>query len=177
MHWPFCNSSNSPGKFSSSRDAVRHCEAPASSGVQALWNSWEHTQLTCAGRCHCCCTTILFVPMPTTVKPGVVCAPLQTSLHWCLLVCPSRATCCHPHTQSAIGTEPCHTLATTQTCWNVEGTAEHGCCTENCTLSPDTVAFQSTIEISSFRLDTEKNQLESPCFFTELGELWSLFYS
>lgn len=52
MHWSFCSSSNSPGKFNSSTGAaVRHCEAPASSRVQALWNSWEDTQLTCAGRC------------------------------------------------------------------------------------------------------------------------------
>lgn len=44
-HWPFCNSSNSPGKFnSSSGDAVRRCEAPAS---RQSSSSAEHSADLC----------------------------------------------------------------------------------------------------------------------------------
>lgn len=169
MPWPFCNSSNSPGKsHSSSGEAVRHCEAPASSGAQALWDSWEHSQLTWAGRCHCCCSTITFVPVPPTAKPGLVCAPPPTSLHWgiCWFVLrePPAATPKHRVPQRALprSIRLLNTERERQSMGAARRTARRG---------QTAWLFNPIFKYHPSDWKQKKNQLEAPCFFTELGEL------
>lgn len=89
----FGNSSNSPGKFNSS----------SGDGSKALWGSCQQVEFKLCGTpgntlsrlvqagATAAALSSSFLPVPVTTKPGAVCAPLQTSLNWCLLVCPSRA--------------------------------------------------------------------------------------
>lgn len=95
MHWPLCNSNNSPGKFNTiTGEAVGHSEAAASSRVQALWNSWEHTKLTCAGTAAASPSSL--IPMPIYKTRRDVCPSTNfTGVCWFVLLEPPAATLKH----------------------------------------------------------------------------------